>query len=80
MKKSWVFDYTDGSRFLPVQLSPLMLPVTQRQVLSGSVLPLFCHCGGLAIAIAAHGCGIGQGMAVEGAVEGIARNPEHQAR
>ena len=31
---------------------------------------------GLAIAIAAFGCGIGQGMAVRGAVEGIARNPE----
>lgn len=31
---------------------------------------------GLAIAIAAHGCGIGQGMAVRGAVEGIARNPD----
>lgn len=31
---------------------------------------------GLAIAIAAHGCGIGQGMAIRGAVEGIARNPE----
>lgn len=31
---------------------------------------------GLAVAIAAHGCGIGQGMAVKGAVEGIARNPE----
>ena len=31
---------------------------------------------GICIAIAAHGCGIGQGMAVRGAVEGIARNPE----
>lgn len=31
---------------------------------------------GLGIAIAAHGCGIGQGMAVRGAVEGIARNPD----
>lgn len=31
---------------------------------------------GLGIAIAAFGCGIGQGMAVRGAVEGIARNPE----
>jgi F-type H+-transporting ATPase subunit c len=31
---------------------------------------------GFAIAIAAFGCGIGQGMAVRGAVEGIARNPE----
>ncbi|MGD9505159.1 MAG: ATP synthase F0 subunit C [Syntrophobacteraceae bacterium] len=31
---------------------------------------------GLGIAIAAFGCGIGQGMAVRGAVEGVARNPE----
>ncbi len=31
---------------------------------------------GLGIAIAAFGCGLGQGMAVRGAVEGIARNPE----
>ncbi|HOV87089.1 MAG TPA: ATP synthase F0 subunit C [Syntrophobacteraceae bacterium] len=31
---------------------------------------------GLGIAIAAFGCGIGQGMAVKGAVEGIARNPD----
>ena len=31
---------------------------------------------GFAIAIAAFGCGIGQGMAVKGAVEGIARNPD----
>ncbi len=31
---------------------------------------------GFGIAIAAFGCGIGQGMAVRGAVEGIARNPD----
>ena len=31
---------------------------------------------GFAIAVAAFGCGIAQGMAVRGAVEGIARNPE----
>ncbi|MCU0587431.1 MAG: ATP synthase F0 subunit C [Syntrophobacteraceae bacterium] len=31
---------------------------------------------GFGIAIAAFGCGIGQGMAVKGAVEGIARNPD----
>jgi F-type H+-transporting ATPase subunit c len=31
---------------------------------------------GFGIAIAAFGCGIAQGMAVKGAVEGIARNPE----
>ncbi len=35
---------------------------------------------GLAVAIAAHGCGIGQGMAVKGAVEGIARNPESSGK
>jgi F-type H+-transporting ATPase subunit c len=35
---------------------------------------------GLAIAIAAHGCGIGQGMAVRGAVEGIARNPDSSGK
>lgn len=31
---------------------------------------------GLAIGVAAHGCGIGQGMGLRGAVEGVARNPE----
>jgi F-type H+-transporting ATPase subunit c len=31
---------------------------------------------GFGIGIAAFGCGIGQGMAVKGAVEGLARNPE----
>ncbi len=31
---------------------------------------------GLGIAIAAFGCGLGQGMAVKSSVEGIARNPE----
>lgn len=31
---------------------------------------------GFPIAIAAFGCGLGQGMSVKGSVEGIARNPE----
>jgi len=31
---------------------------------------------GLAIGIAAHGCGIGQGIGLRGALEGVARNPE----
>jgi F-type H+-transporting ATPase subunit c len=31
---------------------------------------------GFGIGIAAFGCGIAQGMAVKGAVEGLARNPE----
>ena len=31
---------------------------------------------GFGIGIAAFGCGIGQGLGVKGAVEGIARNPE----
>lgn len=35
---------------------------------------------GLAIAIAAHGCGIGQGIAIKGAVEGIARNPDSSGK
>ena len=31
---------------------------------------------GLAVGIAAFGCGIGQGMGLNGAVSGVARNPE----
>ena len=31
---------------------------------------------GFGIAIAAFGCGLGQGMAVKSSVEGVARNPE----
>ncbi len=31
---------------------------------------------GFGMAIAAFGCGIGQGIAIRGAVEGIARNPD----
>lgn len=35
---------------------------------------------GLAIGIAAFGCGIAQGMGLKGAVEGIARNPESSGK
>ena len=35
---------------------------------------------GLAIGIAAFGCGIGQGLGIKGAVEGIARNPESSGK
>lgn len=35
---------------------------------------------GFGIAIAAFGCGIGQGLAVRGAVEGIARNPDSSGK
>ena len=35
---------------------------------------------GLAIAIAAFGCGLGQGMGLKAAVEGIARNPESSGK
>ena len=35
---------------------------------------------GFGIAIAAFGCGIGQGMAVRGACEGIARNPDSSGK
>ena len=42
-------------------------------------LTYFVACGsaaGCEIAIAAVGCGIGQGLGLKSAVEGIARNPE----
>lgn len=35
---------------------------------------------GFGIGIAAFGCGIGQGMGLRGAVEGIARNPESSGK
>ncbi len=35
---------------------------------------------GVAIGLAALGCGIGQGFGVKGAVEGIARNPESSGK
>ena len=35
---------------------------------------------GLGTALAAFGCGIGQGNAVRGALEGVARQPEAQGR
>jgi F-type H+-transporting ATPase subunit c len=35
---------------------------------------------GFGIAIAAFGCGIGQGMGLKSAVEGIARNPESSGK
>ncbi|MEA3417323.1 MAG: ATP synthase F0 subunit C [Thermodesulfobacteriota bacterium] len=42
-------------------------------------LQFFIACvtaAGFGIGIAAFGCGIGQGLGLKGAVEGIARNPE----
>ncbi len=35
---------------------------------------------GVAIGVAAFGCGIGQGMGLNGAVQGIARNPESSGK
>ncbi len=35
---------------------------------------------GFGIAIAAFGCGLGQGMGLKAAVEGIARNPESSGK
>ena len=46
-------------------------------------LQFFVACAlaaGFAIGIAAFGCGIGQGMGLKGAVEGIARNPESSGK
>lgn len=35
---------------------------------------------GIAIGVAAFGCGIGQGFGLNGAVQGIARNPESSGK
>jgi F-type H+-transporting ATPase subunit c len=35
---------------------------------------------GFGVGIAAFGCGIGQGLGIKGAVEGIARNPESSGK
>ncbi|MBT8339193.1 MAG: ATP synthase F0 subunit C [Desulfatitalea sp.] len=46
-------------------------------------LQFFIACvtaAGFGIAIAAFGCGIGQGMGLKAAVEGIARNPESSGK
>ena len=46
-------------------------------------LEIFVACataGGFGIAIAAFGCGIGQGLGLKAAVEGIARNPESSGK
>ncbi len=48
-----------------------------------SVIELFIACAtaaGFGIAIAAFGCGIGQGIGLKSAVEGIARNPESSGK
>ena len=47
--------------------------------MGGEVLQFFIACAtaaGFGIAIAAIGCGIGQGIGLKSAVEGIARNPD----
>ena len=47
--------------------------------MEGAALNFFIACvtaAGFGIAIAAFGCGLGQGMGLKAAVEGIARNPE----
>ena len=47
--------------------------------MEAEALKFFVACAlsaGFAIGIAAFGCGIGQGMGLKGAVEGVARNPE----
>ncbi len=46
---------------------------------AGAVQSFLAACvmaAGLGIGIAAFGCGIGQGLGLKGAVEGVARNPE----
>ena len=48
-----------------------------------AALQFFVACvtaAGFGIAIAAFGCGIGQGLGLKAAVEGIARNPESSGK
>ncbi|MBA7575151.1 ATP synthase subunit c [subsurface metagenome] len=47
--------------------------------MEGSAVQFFSVCviaAGFGVGIAAFGCGIGQGIGLKGAVEGVARNPE----
>ncbi|MGB7920900.1 MAG: F0F1 ATP synthase subunit C, partial [Desulfobacterales bacterium] len=47
--------------------------------MEAKALEFFIACvtaAGFGIAIAAFGCGLGQGMGLRAAVEGVARNPE----
>ncbi len=51
--------------------------------MEGTALQFFIACAtaaGFGIAIAAFGCGIGQGIGLKAAVEGIARNPESSGK
>jgi len=51
--------------------------------MEASALQFFIACvtaAGFGIAIAAFGCGIGQGIGLKSAVEGIARNPESSGK
>jgi F-type H+-transporting ATPase subunit c len=51
--------------------------------MEAEALKFFIACvtaAGFGIAIAAFGCGIGQGMGLKAAVEGIARNPESSGK
>ncbi|MBW2593035.1 MAG: F0F1 ATP synthase subunit C [Deltaproteobacteria bacterium] len=51
--------------------------------MEAEALKFFIACvtaAGFGIAIAAFGCGLGQGMGLKAAVEGIARNPESSGK
>ena len=51
--------------------------------MEATALSFFIACvtaAGFGIAIAAFGCGIGQGIGLKSAVEGIARNPESSGK
>jgi F-type H+-transporting ATPase subunit c len=51
--------------------------------MGAQALMFFSACvtaAGFGVAVAAFGCGIGQGLGVKGAVEGIARNPESSGK
>ncbi|MBN1931475.1 MAG: ATP synthase F0 subunit C [Desulfobacterales bacterium] len=51
--------------------------------MGSEALQFFAYCAiaaGFGLGIAALGCGIGQGLGLKGAVEGVARNPESSGK
>ncbi|MCL1916032.1 MAG: ATP synthase F0 subunit C [Desulfovibrionaceae bacterium] len=59
-----------------VFLSFSSLALAADSTLSGDNLGLICAAAAIGMAIAAFGCGIGQGLGLKAACEGTARNPE----
>jgi len=72
---------TLGSAFLLFALSTVAYAASEELAITGvKYFTVSVFAAGFAIALAAFGCGIGMGIAVKSAVEGIARNPESSGK